>query len=165
MKSEFKIQVTTGSMFQFLMYHTYHGFSGIFGTVLGVALIAYFVSPLSEGNMNRWMYLVFGAIFLVYQPWSLYTRAAKQTKLNPVFKQPLTYTVAEEGLQVIQGEAANEIAWNNVYKVRETAQNIYVYTNSRNAFIWVKSQMGTEEAAVKKMLTDHVPAATRKLKG
>lgn len=164
MKSEFKIQMTTGAMYKFLMYHTYHKFSGFFSIVLGLVLIGFYLSPSGRSTQNSLVYLVFGILFLLYEPWTLYTKAAQQAKLNPVFKKPLTYIAAEEGIQVVQDEASSELSWDNVYKVRETAQSILVYTNTKNAFIWIKKQMGVEEATVRTLIRAHVPAAKCKLK-
>lgn len=159
MKSEFRIQMTTGAMYRFLLYHTYHKFSGFFSIVLGLVLIGFFVSPSGRSTQNSLVYLVFGILFLLYEPWTLYTKAAQQTKLNPVFKKPLTYIVTEAGIRVVQEDAANELAWENVYKVRETAQSILIYTNKKNAFIWIKKQMGEEETAVRELIRKHVSAA------
>lgn len=164
MKTEFKIQMTTGAMYKFLMYHTYHKFSGFLSIFLGLILIGYYVSPAGQTTQNALVYLVFGILFLVYEPWTLYTKAAQQAKLNPVFKKPLVYIVGEAGIQVVQEEAANELAWDNVYKVRETSQSILIYTNQKNAFIWIKKQIGAEEQTVRELLKKYVPASKRKLK-
>lgn len=164
MKSEFEIRITTGSMYRFLMYHTYHGFSGIFGTAAGIGILVLYFVMRGTGSSQSWMYLLFGILFLVYQPWTLFNRAVKQAKLNPVFKKPLHYLVSDDGIRVMQEEAVNEITWDSIVKVRETGQSILVYTSARNAFIWVKSQMGEEEGTVRRLLTAHVPEKTLRLK-
>lgn len=165
MKSEFKIKMTTGAMYQFLMYHTYHKLSGFFSIILGLILIGYFMTPSGRSAQNSLVYLLFGILFLVYEPWTLYTKAAQQARLNPVFKEPLNYIVSEEGIQIVQGEASNELGWEHVFKVRETGQSLLVYTNQKNAFIWIKKQMGAEQQTVKELIRAHVPANKRKLKG
>ena len=166
MKTEFEIKMSTRDMYSFLMYHAYHGFSGVFSIVAGAVLLGYYAYSMTAGvGANRWIYLVFGVLFLVYQPWTLYTGALRQAKLNPVFKQPLHYLLDEEGITAAQGEAVSQIKWDAVVKVRETSARLYVYTGSRNACIWVKSQMGQQEAAAKELLKKYVPAKQRKLKG
>lgn len=162
MKSEFEIQVTTGSMYRFLMYHTYHSFQGFFSIAAGLGLLILFL--VFRENSQSWIYLLFAVLFFVYEPWTLYTRAVKQAKLNPVFKKPLRYCVTDEKITVTQDETASEAAWENVCKVRETGKSIYVYTSSRNAFIWEKSQMGAETDTVKKLLSGHVDPKKKKLK-
>lgn len=163
MRSEFEIKITTSSMYRFLMYHIYHSFSGVFSVVAGLGILVLFF--VMRDSSQSWIYLLFGVLFLVYEPWSLYTRAVKQAKLNPVFKKPLRYTVTEQGITVTQDQTENKADWDSVLKVRETGRSIYVYTSVRNAFIWEKSQMGSETAAVKKLLETHIDSKKRKLKG
>lgn len=164
MKTEFDIKVTTNDMYRFLMYHAYHGFSGIFSIAAGAALIIYYILHRTGNVANVWMYLVFGILFLIYQPWTLFTRAAKQVQLSPVFKKPLGYSLSEEGITVAQDENTSRIAWEGVCKVCETSKSILVYTSSRNAYIWVKDQMGGKETAVRELLKQYVPAKKLKLK-
>ena len=164
MKTEFEIKITTGDMYRFFMYHAYHGASGIFSVVAGMALLIYFFATMGDGVSNSWIYLLFGVLFLVYQPWTLYTQAVKQAKLNPVFKEPLHYELSEEGIAVTQGEAASQMEWSAVSKVRETARCILVYTGKRNACILVKNQMGEKEKEVREILKKYVPDKLRKPK-
>lgn len=165
MKSEFDIKITTKEMYSFLLNHTYHQVSGWFGLAAGIGLIVcYFVYAQDAGGNNPWIYLLFGILFLVYQPWTLYKQAVKQTKLNPVFKEPLHYVLNEEGLEVQQAEASNTIGWDDVWKVRETRDSILIYTSQKNAFIWVKRQLGTEEAAVHELLKKVITDKRMKLK-
>lgn len=164
MKAEFDIKMTTGMMYHFLLYHAYHGFSGIFSIVAGAALLVYYFAALGNGGANHWIYALFGALFLVYQPWTLYTQAVRQAKLNPVFKKPLHYVLSEEGMTVTQGEATSEMKWDAVQKVRETSKCILVYTGSRNACILVKAQMGPQEGYARELLKKKVPGKLLKLK-
>lgn len=164
MKVKFEIKVTTNDMYRFMMYHAYHGFSGIFSIAAGAGLILYYILNRTGNVANVWMYLVFGILFLIYQPWTLYTRAAKQVQLSPVFKKPLGYFLSEEGITVTQDENTSQITWDSICKVRETSRSILVYTSSRNAYIWVKSQMGKKEPAVRESLKKYVPARKLKLK-
>lgn len=163
MKAKFEIQITTGSMYRFLMYHAYHEISGRFSIVAGIVLLALYAWALSGESVNSWIYLLFSILFFVYQPWTLYTQAAKQAKLNPVFKKPLEYFVSDDGIVVTQGKESNEAKWENVLKVRETKQSILVYTHPKSAFIWVKAQMGAQEPAVRELICAHVDAKKVKL--
>ena len=164
MKTEFDIKMTTASMYRFLMYHAYHSFSGIFSIVAGAALIFYYIWSLGKGGANTWIYLLFGTLFLVYQPWTLYTGAVKQAKLNPVFKNPLHYTLSEEGILARQVEAESNVAWTAVRKVRETSDSILIYTGPKNACILIKKQMGSQTENVREILKKNVSPALVKLK-
>lgn len=165
MRSEFEIKITTKSMYHFLMYHTYHGMSGIVGLVAGIGLIAYYFLDARKGDVNNpWVFLFFGVLFLVYQPWTLYTKAIKQAQLNPVFKQPLHYILTEQNIEVKQGNASNQITWDQIWMVKESGQSILVYTSEKNAFIWVKSQIKEEEDTVRALLKKLVDPKKVKLK-
>lgn len=163
MNTEFEIKIKTMDMYRFLMYHAYHGASGVFSIVAGLALIAFFF--IRRGQLeNSWIFLVFGVLFLAYLPWTLLNRAAQQVKLGTAFKKPLKYILSEEGVSVRQEEAAAEVAWEDICRVRETGSSILVYTGKKNAFIWVKSQMGDQETKVRELLRAHVPAKNLSLK-
>lgn len=164
MKAEFEIQITTKSMYHFLMYHAYKGLSGLFSIIAGIGLIAYYFMARGQGGTNTWLFLFFGIVFLVYQPWTLYSKAVKQAKLNPVFKHPLKYVLTEEEIEVRQDESSNQITWDQVYAVQETRMSILVYTNSRNAFIWVKNQIGDQEPQIREILSAKVDTKKLKLK-
>lgn len=161
MNAEFEMKMTPKTMYNFLMYHTYHGFNGIFSILAGAALLALYAFGGRE-NSNSWLYLLFGVLFLVYQPWTLLTQAAKQVSTNPVFKKPLRYEVSEEYLKVLQEETENEISWTAVTKVRENGRSIFVYTGKRNAFIWEKAQLGDQTAAVRSLIRAHAKNARLK---
>lgn len=164
MKSEFEIRVSTNDMYGFLMYHTYHGFSGIFSIVAGVALILFYIFNRQGSVSNVWIYLAFGVIFLFYQPCALYTKAVSQVKLGVSFKKPLRYRLTEKGIEVIQEKDSGEVSWEQIFKVRETGKRILVYTSEKNAFIWVKAQMGDGGESAKKIMRKYVPAGKLKLK-
>ena len=141
MKAKFSIKVAQKNMYNFMMYYAYHGVSGIFSIVAAAALLG-----------------------LAVWSWTLFIHSAKQVTSNPVFKKPLVYEVNEAGITVRQDDTENEIPWSAVTRVCETSQSIFVYTGKRNAFIWVKSQLGNNEKAVRNLLTAQVPESRRKLK-
>lgn len=163
METKFEIKITTGDMFRFLMYHTYHGFSGIFSICAAAGLIAFY---LWRGNhmTNGWIYLFFGVLFLVYLPWKMYTNAVRQVKLGDTFKKPLEYSVAQSGIGVRQGEASGQSAWDSVTKVRETRSSILVYTGARTAYIWPKKQLGADTENVREALRKYAPRQKISLK-
>ena len=164
MKTEFEIKMAPGDMYRFLMYHAYHSFSGIFSIIAGLILLVLFFVNKGNNTPNGWIYLLFGVLFLAYQPWTLYTSSVKQVKLNPTFKKPLRYIVSDESIAVRQGEDAGQVSWEDVRKVRESAKNILVYTGKKNACIWVKSQLGQNETEVRELLKKHVSPEKIKLK-
>ena len=110
MRTEFDMKINTMAMYRFLMNHTYRGMNGLFSILAGIGLIAYYVlSGKDTGSSNSWIFLVFGVLFLVYQPWTLYSKALKQTKLNPVFKHPLHYVTGQRNAFIwVKAQLQNE---------------------------------------------------------
>lgn len=181
MKTEFEIKMTVGGMYRFLMYHAYHSFAGVFSIVAGLALIGFYIWNGGGLETSNLWNLVFGVLFLLYEPLTLHSQAAKHVKLNFVYKHPLHYTLSEEGIAVrqakLQGGMDAELyveslmgpkptvaAWDSVILVREDSKNIFVYTGKKNACIWFKDQLGAQETEVREILRKYVSADKLKLK-
>ena len=82
MEVSFDVKITPGVLYDYLLYHTYTGTTGLLGTIAGALLVAaYFMA----GSM---LYLIFGVVVLVYLPWTLFIRSKKQYLANPAFKEP-----------------------------------------------------------------------------
>lgn len=163
MKAEFEISMTKRAMYGFLMYHSYHSFSGIFSIIAGLALLLLFGWCVRTGD-DGILYLFFGVLFLIYQPWTLLMAAARQVASAPAFRQPLSYAVTEEGISVRQGDEEQTIGWEAVRKVRETSRSLFVYTGKKVAFIWIKEQMGEQENTVRTLLQAHLTPGTCRLR-
>ena len=181
MKTEFDIKMTVGGMYRFLMYHAYHSFAGIFSIVAGLALIGFYIWNGGGFELRNLWNLVFGVLFLLYEPITLHSQAVKHVKLNFVYKHPLHYTLSEEGIAVRQaklqggmdaeqyveslmGPKPTVAAWDSVLLVRENAKSILVYTGKKNACIWFKDQLGAQETEIREILKKYVPADKLKLR-
>ena len=166
MKAKFEVKMTNQDMYHFLMYHSYHGFTGIFSIVAGIVLLGYFFWCLGTGREASFLYPFFGVLFLIYQPWTLFISSAKQVTSNPVFRNPIGYELSENGITVSQDGVVNEIGWDGVRRVCEDKRCIFVYTGAKNACIWPKKQLGSQMTQVQQILASCVPsAAVRKKNG
>ena len=83
---------------------------------------------------------------------------------NPVFQEPLRYILYEEGLTVAQGEAREQMAWEDMYRAVSTGRSIILYTSRINATIFPKRQLGDRKAAVIEMISTHMPPAKVKIR-
>ena len=52
MQIEFDVKMTTGKMYDYMLYHMFTSFQGILGEAIGVMLVAAFVAS------GKWVYLV-----------------------------------------------------------------------------------------------------------
>lgn len=159
MEVSFDVKITPGVLYDYLLYHTYTGTTGLLGTIAGALLVvAYFMA----GSI---LYLIFGVVVLVYLPWTLFIRSKKQYLANPAFKEPLHYTLNEEGMTVSQKDTSEQIAWENLYKAVSTPKSIVLYTSPVNASIFPKKDLGERKAALIEVISTHMPPKKVKIRG
>ena len=88
------------------------------------------------------LYIVFGIVFLVYPPVSLYLRSKRTLAMSEVLRGTLHYEVDEEGLHVSQKEESALLPWEQIYKMVATKHNVLVYSSRINAYVIPRAQLG-----------------------
>ncbi len=145
MSVEFDAAITEKDMYRFNLYHAYHGFQGICATLVGVWVLI--TAAITFGKVEpryTLLYTVFGIVFLIYVPASLYLRSKKQIQASDVLKQPLRYKVDDAGIHVSQGEQAADLEWKQIYKMVSTKNSLLVYSNRVNAYVIPREAVGKE---------------------
>ena len=158
MKVEFDIKITATDLYDYMLAHTYSGFSGIFGGVVGSLLIVLWFSS------SMIYYLIAGIVILLYIPCSLFLRAKRQAASNEFFKNPIHYTLTDEGVTVTQGESEMTQPWAAVVKASSTNKSLLLYTSRVNAWIFPKRQLGEKREDVIQMISTHVSPDRVKIK-
>ncbi len=158
MEVEFDVKMESSILYDYMMHHTYSSFSGLLGAVAGaLLLVAYYAD-------RQIIFLVFGLIILIYQPWTLFLKSKQQMVNNPAFKKPLHYKLTEEGIEVSQdGEVQNQ-KWDDMYKAISTNNSIVVYTTKVNACIFPKKDLGENRYKVIEMISTHMSPDKVKIK-
>lgn len=159
MELEFDIKISPNDLFDYMMYHTYTGMSGIIGTVCGFFMILVFFKG------YQILYLIGGLIILLYLPVSLFMRSRNQYLSNPSFKEPLHYFMNDEGITISQGETSESQSWEDMVKAVSTPGSIIVYTSRVKASIFPKKQLGDQRAALIKMISTHMDPKKVKIRG
>lgn len=159
MELEFDVHMSTSVLYDYSLYHTYRGLSGILGTAVGVLLIANFA------NTHQILYLIFGLITVGYLPIALYMNAKRQMLAVPAFKEPLHYRLTEDGIEVSQGEVTQSQEWSAVLKAVSTKKSVILYTGKAVASILPRVDMGSQTEAVIKMICAHVEPKRVKIRG
>lgn len=158
MDLEFDVKVTPKAMYDYLLYHTYSGISGIIGTVFGVFLIMAFV-------MNHYpIYLIAGIVVILYLPASLLLKANQQVSMTPAFKKPLHYYMSDEGIRVSQEESVEQQSWDSCVKAVSTRSSIILYTSRTTASIFPRKDLGEKQEALIKMISTHMPPKKVKIR-
>ena len=155
---EFDVKIKAADLYDYMLYHTYHGFSGIFGTLIGLLMIVCGIS------IEKWVLVIAGIILLLYLPWTLFLKSRQQILANPAFKAPLHYVLDDEGIHVSQGEDEEMQKWEDVVKAVASNKSIFVYTSRVNACIFPRRDMGEYTAQVIQVLATHLPAQKMKIR-
>lgn len=163
MKIEFDVKITASDLYDYMLAHTYSGFSGLFGSITGALFIIYFVAAGARFRQD-YPYLIAGIVILLYIPCSLFIRARKQAAANEFFKKPLHYTLTEEGVTVTQGEYEMFQEWSIIYKAKSTNRSLLLYTSKVNAWIFPKRDLGKDKDAVIQIISTHVAPDKVKIK-
>ena len=158
MELQFDVKITSGALYDYLLYHTYTSFSGMIGTIAGVFLLMAFVST------KYVIYLIAGVVMIGYLPCALFLKAKQQALGNPVFRQPLHYTMTDEGISVSQGESEEQQSWDSCVKAVSTGKSIILYTSRTAASIFPKKDLGDKKEALIQMISTHMPPKKVKIR-
>lgn len=158
MEMEFDVKVTTGVLYDYLLFHTYTSFSGMLGTLVGVFLLMAFVST------RYVIYLIAGVVLIAYLPGALFLRAMQQAQNTPAFRQPLHYKMTDEGVSVSQGENEEQQSWDSCVKAVSTAKSIILYTTRTTASIFPKKDLGDKKEVLIQMISTHMPPKKVKIR-
>ena len=163
---KFQVDMKKNDMFAFMMYHTYTGFSGIFGVC--ISLVAAITLAVQFHDLAEHAVMILGFIallFTIINPCMLYTRSVRQVKLNPTYKKPLQYLINQEGVTVSQGEDAGLMQWEQCIKVIETKKQIFIYSSKIHAFILPKKNYESQVEGLRSLIKESVKDNRVKIKG
>lgn len=152
MELEFDVNMTSGTLYDYMLYHSYTSLSGLLGTIAGALMVvAYFAGA-------GFLCLVAGIIVLLYLPWTLFLKSKQQMLANPAFKKPLHYKLTEAGISISQGETEQSQKWEDMQKAVSTTRSLIVYTSKVNASIFPKKDLGDLTPEVIRFISTHMPA-------
>lgn len=161
---EFSAKVEAKDLRYFNLYSFYHRPLGFFVTVIGLFMFA----------STQWMFLGGGLVLqdelimtlvslvvLLYMPLSLVLRARGTHLKNPVFTEPLHYTLEEEGLKMTTNvdlgpgvPRESKLRWENVYKVVRTRHELLIFSSQINAFVIPLREIEDQYSDIRMILSD-----------
>ena len=137
MELEFDVHVDANALYDYMLRHTFTKAAGILGSTAGALGIV-------AGMMQRYpIYVIFGAVVLLYQPVSLWLRAQKQA-------------LTEEGVEVSQKETQQFQKWEDMYRAVSTGKSLILYTDKIHASIFPRKDLGEKQSAVIAMISSHM---------
>lgn len=156
---ELDVKMDAGILYDYMLYHTYHGLSGILGTLVGVLMIGYYF-----GYHASEIYLIFGVVVLFYLPVSLFTASRRQMLATPAFKEPLHYVLTEEGIEISQNGVSDQMQWEDMRKAVSTGRSIILYTSQINATIIPRSVCDGRVSDLIAIIATHMPPQKVKIR-
>lgn len=158
MEVEFEVKIKAGDLYDYMLCHTYSGFAGILGTIVGILLVANFF--MNGGFISA----IAGVVVILYLPWTLFLKAQQQAKFTPAFKKPLHYKMTDEGIEISQDDQVQNQEWADIVKAISTRNSIIVYTSRINASIFPRRDLGEKAVSVIEMISTHMPPKKVKIK-
>lgn len=156
---EIDVEMDSSILYDYMLYHTYHGMSGILGTLIGMLMIGYYF-----GYHSNIVYLIFGMIVIFYLPVNLYMAAKRQALSNPVFKEKLHYRFTDEGIEVSQGDSVDKADWAQMRKAVATGRSIIIYTSKVNATIIPRKACNGQVMELISIIATHMPPKKVKIR-
>ncbi len=147
---EVDVKVNSGDLYDYMLYHAYHGAQGLLGSCIGALSIIIFL-----GN-KQWIYLIAGIIMLAYIPWSLFLKSKQQALNTQAFKAALHYSFGEHGITVSQNDTMESMAWKDMHKAVSTSRSIIIYTTRINACVFPRREIKEQEADVIQFICTHM---------
>lgn len=147
---EFDVKITANDLYDYMLYHTYHGTQGLIGSCVGAMAILLFLAN------HQVIYLIAGIVLLVYLPWNLFIKSRQQMLATPAFKKPLHYTLNEEGICVSQDGVTECQKWEDLHKAVATSKSIIVYTSKIHACIFPRREFAAQEQEVIGYISTHM---------
>ena len=111
------------------------------------------------------MFIICGAILLLYMPISLFMNAKQQQLASPAFKKPLHYKLSEEGVFVSQDGQEEMQKWDDMYKAVSTPKSIILYTTRVNACIFPRKDLGTDVPKLMEIISTNMDPKKVKIRG
>lgn len=165
MPIEFDITLTTKDMYRFNLYQTYTGFQGWFSVAVSIFVFAVAVMTFGEVSAARTvLYVVFGILFLIYLPVTLYLRSKHNIAASEVLQYPLHFSVGEDGFTVSQKEESAKLPWEQIYKMVAAKSNVLVYSSRVNAYVIPREQLGNAYGELAELAAKKLPGYRLKMK-
>lgn len=160
-----RIELKVSDMYEFLLRHAYTSVAGVIGVAISLAALVLFFIGLGESDTyQNILLLVIASLFTIVNPIQLRMKAKQQVMLNPMFKIPLDYEFADDGIVVRQNEQEAQLTWEDAFKVIETKKLIIIYFSRVTGYILPKEQLGEDKEALIQLIRNHIDDKKCKLK-
>lgn len=158
----FSVKVEQEDLRRFNIYSFYHRPTGVLMTLIGVVMfcVAQYMFFCGKLEMKDEVFTtLLSLVVVVYMPLTLAMRAKSAMLRNPVFSQPMHYSLEEDGLhlstEVDLGEGEereSSLLWKNIYKAVRTREELLIFSNQIHAFVIPMRDLGEKYSAIREIL-------------
>lgn len=158
----FNVQLTVKELWQFSLYHSYKGLMGIFNVLFTIAALYVLIMNWTSMAVSQKVLMILCVLmFTVIQPFMLYLKAARQSKV-PAVKEPMQLLFTKEAISIAQAGQEAVVAWEQVGRVEGTPFMLIFYMDRVHAYLIPKSLMGAQEAEFRALIRECLPKARYK---
>ena len=162
---EFSAKVEVKDLRYFNLYSLYHRPLGVFATMIGIVMFFstqwMFLGGTIDNMQDEIIMTLASLVVLCYFPLSLTLRAKAAHSHNPIFSEPLHYTLEEEGLrlstEVDLGAGVSresKLRWENIYKVVKTKHELLIFSSQINAFVIPLREITAEYPTIRDIIKE-----------
>lgn len=152
---KFSICLTKRDIFISLMYNTYKHYAGIASIVAGILIIVMALVLPDLSDVYKVILIILGIVLPVSKPISLYYKAKTTARKMEESEQKDMYYVDDEKMKVIHGGKNFQVEWNNVYKIKEFQDYIYIYTSPAQFMVIPRRELSDEiDASFQKIILE-----------
>lgn len=116
-----------------------HNYSRVGGALTGIAgVVSLIASPILflQGDKTTAIALALVAfMYAIATPLGFYTKARRQMRMNPVFKNKMTFRFTEDTLKVQLYTGTSEIPWPDIFRIKFLKAQVLVYLKESHALI------------------------------
>lgn len=159
------VNLTVRDLFNFSMYNSCSGFSGIFNLIFTAgALIILAVTWQWEtvSTFQRILLVLCALMFTVLQPAILYRKSKRQAE-RPGFSAAIDLTLTDEKFGVELGGTSYDMEWQQIWKVIRTRSMYIVKTGPTRAYLIPDRSLDGRNRELEEIFRKNLPKT--KMKG
>lgn len=120
----------------FLFYHNYSRIGGKLTGAMGV--VGFILAPiffLQKDMLTGVVFAIMALMYGVFTPLDFYSKAKRQLRTNPVFKNKMTFVLTDTVLRTTMYTGASELEWDDIIKIIVRKDYYYIYIKEDHALV------------------------------
>ena len=154
------VKMTARDLYDFSMYNSYSGFTGIFNIVFTVGAAAILAVTWNWPTVNVYQRILLVFCILIF---TVLMQKSKKQAESIGFSLPITLTLSDEKLAVEQGGVTGDMEWGQIWKVICIKSLYIIKVGPIRAYLIPKRSVEGREKELESILKKNLPVG--KMKG